>query len=86
MDFLINFLGKLYKAQMKLKNPFYNLSEYFFHRKMYERFLVIYNAKVTEQEKENRLIDYAYISLTAFICFIGMTLNSILNILCFPLA
>ncbi len=78
MDFLINFLGKLYKAQMKLKNPFYNLSEYFFHRKMYERFLVIYNTKVTEQEKEKQLIDYAYISLTTIICFIGIILNTIL--------
>jgi len=63
---------------MKLKNPFYNLSEYLFHRKMYERFLEIYNTKVTEQEKEKQLINYAYISLTTIICFKGIILNTIL--------
>jgi hypothetical protein len=80
MTFLIEFLRKLYKAQMRLKNPFYNLAEYYFHKKMYKRFLEIYNAKIKEQENETQLMGYAYISLMVFIGFISILIITMLNI------
>ncbi|MFX1445889.1 MAG: hypothetical protein ACFFHV_20930, partial [Promethearchaeota archaeon] len=79
MNFLINFIKKLYKAQMGLKNRFYTLSEYLFHCKMYERFIQIYNAKVSDQEREKPLIGFAYISFMVFISFIILLLNTMLN-------
>ena len=85
MSFLINFIKKLYQAQMRLKNPFYTLSELLFHRKMYERFIQIYNAKAQILDTDKHNIGYAYISLILFISFITILLNTMLNISYFSL-
>ncbi|MBD3343026.1 MAG: hypothetical protein GF353_28270 [Candidatus Lokiarchaeota archaeon] len=50
MGFLKDFLSKLYRAQMRLKNPSYNLPEYFFHQKLYKRTLELYNYKVLKEK------------------------------------
>lgn len=55
MNYLIGFLGKLYKSQIKLKNPFYNLSEYIYHRKLYDKILEIYNTRIFTSKKEIKL-------------------------------
>ncbi len=45
MNTLINFLRKLYKSQLKLRNPSYNLIEFSFRIKMYQLILKLFEGK-----------------------------------------
>lgn len=55
MNYLLDFVRKLYKGQRGLGNDFYILSKYIYQRKFYKKFLNIYKEKVLMKRLKNKI-------------------------------